>query len=92
MSEPSKLDHFIRLKRAKAALAERHLKKCQELLDEAGVPEVVSFADDPVPANSAPARLRWFLLRRKDVKRQELNDADIAFIKEMRSMHEPYSL
>ncbi len=57
------------------------LKRCdtiQKLLSDAGVPETVSLSKDPVVPYSDPvSRLKWFLLRRKDVQDYE---KDIPFL------------
>ena len=45
------------------------LRRCDEMLTLAGVPEwVMNSENDGVPANSTPDRLRWYLARRKDIK------------------------
>jgi hypothetical protein len=47
------------------------LEKVSKMLDEAGVPEWVEEEGNPVPANAAVYRLKWYLNRRKDIKPSE---------------------
>lgn len=50
----------------------KRLRMCDQMLTDAGVPEWVINSDgESVPSNSTPERLRWYLARRKDVKRSE---------------------
>lgn len=51
----------------------KQLDLCDKLLDAAGVPEWCESTDSEVPANSVPARLAWFISRRKDVKPEEID-------------------
>jgi hypothetical protein len=56
----------------KARQNERQLQECDRMLTDAGVPEwVMISANEPVPANSTPERLKWYLLRRKNVEKWE---------------------
>ena len=55
-----------------AAYYRRQLQKCADMLTQSGVPEWVENTDsDGVPANRVPARLKWYLARRKDVTPSE---------------------
>jgi len=71
-------EYEIRLAKYKA----RHLDMCDVLLTKANVPEWVMLQDsNGVPANSVPARLEWYLARRKDITTSEAkqgHDADMA--------------
>jgi len=64
----------VRLKELKHRQTEDRLRRCDEMLTAAGVPEwVMNSENDNVPANSTPARLRWYLARRKDIKPGEVD-------------------
>lgn len=65
-----------KLRHAKTALNQRWLDECTRLLNDAGVPAYVCLVDDEVPSNSAPSRLKWFLLRRKNVQKWERDGLD----------------
>lgn len=65
-----------RLEAAKARLKERWLKKCEEMLTAAGVPQWVCINGETVPSNTVPSRLGWYLLRRKDVQPWECDGID----------------
>lgn len=61
-----------RLKELKARQNERQLQECAQMLTVAGVPEwVMHSANEPVPANATPERLKWYLARRKNVLKWE---------------------
>jgi len=63
-----------RLNDIKARQNERQLQECDQMLTEAGVPEwVLNCANEPVPANSTPQRLKWYLARRKNVSKWEID-------------------
>ncbi len=67
-----------RLEALRVKQNDTHLQQCDELLREAGVPEWVEI--DRIPSNTVPARLKWFLMRRKAVKKSEI---DIRLNREM---------
>lgn len=54
---------------ARARLNQRWLEECDRLLNEAGVPETVTF--DNMPGNAVLHRLAWYLARRKNVSKAE---------------------
>ncbi|HRA67717.1 MAG TPA: hypothetical protein PL187_16940 [Caldilinea sp.] len=63
-----------RLQELKHRQTEDRLRRCDEMLTAAGVPEwVMNSENGSVPANSTPARLRWYLARRKDIKPGEID-------------------
>ncbi len=63
-----------RLEQLKIEQTARRLQMCDQMLTDAGVPEwVMNSENESVPANSTPARLRWYLARRKDVKPSEID-------------------
>lgn len=65
-----------RLKKARADLNKKWLDECARLLTEAGVPQHVCLVNESVPDNSVPGRLKWFLLRRKNVQKFETDNLD----------------
>lgn len=79
-----------RVQIAQNRLNAKWLRECHQLLTDAGVPEAVELVGEPVPTNTVPGRLKWYLLRRKDVARHELDDADIAWLRHERMMNTPY--
>ena len=63
-----------RLEQLKIEQTARRLQMCDQMLTDAGVPEwVMNTENESVPANSTPARLRWYLARRKNVKAAEID-------------------
>lgn len=62
------------LEARKGRIALTQIREVQRLLNEAGVPEIVEI-DDSV-SNGPQCRLKWFLLRRKDVKPEELTNQE----------------
>lgn len=57
-----------RWQQLRGELALLQLRQCEELLNAARVPEFVEIQDGSgCPGNSVAHRLKWFLLRRKDV-------------------------
>lgn len=61
---------------AKQRLNQRWLDECETLLNETGVPQYVCLVGESVPDNSVPGRLKWYLLRRKNVQRWETDNLD----------------
>jgi hypothetical protein len=51
----------------------RWVKGCDEMLTKANVPEWVENEGSSVPSNCILERLKWFLARRKDVKKWEID-------------------
>lgn len=61
---------------AKQRLNKRWIDECERLLNETGVPQFVCLVGESVPDNSVPTRLKWYLLRRKNVQRWETDNLD----------------
>lgn len=61
---------------AKQRLNRRWLDECERLLNETGVPQYVCLVGESIPDNSVPGRLKWYLLRRKNVQRWETDNLD----------------
>jgi hypothetical protein len=77
MSEKSnKTEVSKRVAEARALLNQNWLIECSRLLDAAGVPEWTCLEGESVPSNTVPSRLKWFMLRRKDVQCWELDGWD----------------
>lgn len=78
-----------RLAAAKARLNEKRLIEIDHMLTCANVPEWVENLESNagVPANDQVSRLKWFLLRRKDVKPSERKHED-QLAREMKLLYE----
>lgn len=61
---------------AKVRLNQLWLDRCEQLLNDAGVPQHVCLVGENVPGNTVPERLKWFLLRRKNVQPWETDNLD----------------
>ena len=77
-ARPRSLKRVVRAKlwHAKQRLNKRLLDECERLLNEIGVPQYVCLVGDSVPDNSVPGRLKWYLLRRKNVQPWETDNLD----------------
>jgi len=62
--------HILELKAKHYA---KQLKRVSDLLDEAGVPEIVDLVDAP-HCSADWCRLKWYLARRKDVQPWERDE------------------
>lgn len=79
----SKHQKALLLEYRKGKVALKQLREVTKLLNDAGVPEFVTVGDDV--GNAPQVRLKWFLMRRKDVKPSEV-DKDILTPEEQRAI------
>ena len=79
----SKHQKAILLEYRKGKVVLKQLREVTKLLNDAGVPEFVTVGDDL--GNAPQVRLKWFLMRRKDVKPSEV-DKDILTPEEQRAI------
>ena len=76
----------ILLEYRKGKVALKQIREVKKLLDGAGVPEFVTVGEDF--GNAPQMRLKWFLLRRKDVKPSEV-DKDVLTPEERMAINRP---
>lgn len=79
----SKHQKALLLEYRKGKVALKQIREVKKLLDDAGVPEFVTVGEDF--GNAPQVRLKWFLMRRKDVKPSEV-DKDILTPEEQRAI------
>ena len=66
----SKHQKALLLEYRKGKVALKQLREITKLLNDAGIPEFVTVGEDL--GNAPQMRLKWFLMRRKDVKPTEV--------------------